>query len=185
VRMDIAYRTYDAGDSLNISGPSRQSPTGRGSVLWGLVPCKDGYYAFQASEQYQWEGLMRAMGDPAWSREPRFQDPFDRTTYWDEIEPHFVGWSREHTRAEIFHTAQAQHVPVFPCYTVAELIDDAQQQARGYFVELPIGDGERLIKVPGALIHLVQTPWQHDPQPPAVGADTAALLAPYRWEVAR
>lgn len=176
MRMDIAFRTYGAGDSLNISGFSRQSPTGRASTLWGLVPCKDGYWAFQASEQYQWEGLMRAMGDPEWSKEARFQDPFDRMTYWDEIEPRFIEWSRDHTKSEIFHSAQANHVPVFPCYTIEDLLHDEQQAARGFFVDLPLDSDHDVVRVPGAAIHLEKTPLHHLEKPPAVGEHTREIL---------
>src|SRR5205807_55180 len=142
-------------------------------------------------EQYQWEGLMRAMGDPAWSHNPRFQDPTDRATYWDEIEPHFVDWSLQHTKDEIFHAGQAEHVPVFPCYTVEELLHDPQQAARAFFVELPAGGDHHLVKVPGALIHLEKTPWRHEPEPPDVGGSRQwavgsreGTVASSEWRVA-
>lgn len=172
VRMDIAYRTYNGLDALGILGASRQSPTGRFSTLWGLVPCKDGYFAFQASEQYQWEGLMRVMGDPDWSKEERFQDPIVRFSFWDEIEPHFVAWTIQHTRQEIFHAAQAERVPLFPCYTVAEMLDDAQQRARAFFVELPAAAPGGFVKVPGAVVRLEKTPWEPRFEAPAPGEHT-------------
>jgi crotonobetainyl-CoA:carnitine CoA-transferase CaiB-like acyl-CoA transferase len=175
VRMDIAYRTYGGADALNISGASRQSPNGRFSTIWGLVPCSDGYFAFQASEQYQWEGLMRVMGDPDWAKDPRFADPMDRVVYWDEIEPHFAGWCLGRTKSEIFHAAQAEHVPVFPCYTVEELLQDEQQRARAFFVDLPLEGGHQLVKVPGAVVQLEKTPWQPSFEPPTVGQHTGEL----------
>jgi crotonobetainyl-CoA:carnitine CoA-transferase CaiB-like acyl-CoA transferase len=174
-RINIAHRTYDALDPMNLAGRTRLSPNGKPSTLHGLVPCADGYFAFQASEQYQWDGLMRAMGDPEWAKDPRFQLPLDRATHWDEIEPHFLEWTMQHTKVEIFHAAQAQHVPVFPCYSVAELLEDAQPRARAFFMELPAG--ERVVRVPGAILKMEETPWQHDPEPPEPGRDNA-LLAP-------
>lgn len=180
MRLDIAYRTYGMGESVNISGSGRQSPTGRPSTIWGLVPCKDGFFAFQASEQYQWDGLMRMMGDPEWSKDPRFQDPFDRMANWQEIEPYFIGWTLEHTKSEIFHAAQANRVPVFPCYTVAELLDDPQPTARGFFVEIPAGDGIPMVRVPGAVVVLEKTPWSHDPRPPVPGEHTTAILSRFQ-----
>ncbi|OAI40906.1 hypothetical protein AYO38_04865 [bacterium SCGC AG-212-C10] len=175
LRMDVAYRTYGMGDSLNISGIDRHSPTGRPSTIWGLVPCKDGYFAFQATEQYQWDGLMRMMGDPEWSKDSRFQDPVERAQRWDEIEPHFIAWCMERTKREIFHGGQAEHVPVFACFNVEELLTDDQQVARAFFVDLPNDHGSDVIKVPGAVVHLEKTPWQPSFEPPARGADTAAL----------
>ncbi|MBI2766862.1 MAG: CoA transferase [Chloroflexi bacterium] len=175
MRMDVAYRTYGMGDAMNISGLSRQSLTGRPSTIWGLVPCKDGYFAFQATEQYQWDGLMRMMGDPAWAKDSRFQDPVERAARWDEIEPHFVGWFADRTKRDIFHAGQAEHVPVFPCFNVEELVRDEQQVARAFFVDLPADDGARLIKVPGAVVHLERTPWQPSFDPPAPGEHTEAL----------
>jgi CoA:oxalate CoA-transferase len=176
VRMSVAYNTYNAPDpmKLNPHGLGRQSPNGRPSTLWGLVPCKDGYFAFQATEQYQWDSLMRAAGDPVWSKEERFQDPYERVQRWDEIEPLLLDWTMSHTKAEIFHAAQAEHVPVFPCYTVDEVLADKQVQARGYFVEVP-ADG-KLVKLPGALIHLERSPWRDEPIAPAVGEHSDLYL---------
>lgn len=184
LRMDVAFRTYAHSDSaLHISSGDRRSANGQYSTLAGLVPCKDGYFAFQASEQYQWEGLMKVMGNPEWSRDPRFQEPMDRMTYWDEIEPHFVAWCLEHTKTEIFHESQANHVPVFPCYSVAELLTDEQQIARAFFIDMPGDKPEEVIKVPGAVIHLDKTPWVPDFEPPAVGADTTEFRNRYRGQV--
>ncbi|MCC7365695.1 MAG: CoA transferase [Dehalococcoidia bacterium] len=175
MRMTVAYRLYEGADVMGLGIFDRLAPTGKRSTLWGMVPCKDGYFAFQASEQWQWDGLMDMMGDPEWAKAPEFELPIDRTIRWAEIEPHFVGWCLEHTKKEIFHEAQARHVPVFPCYDVAELIADEQQQARAYFVDLPV-DGH-LVKVPGAVLHLDKTPWIHDNEPPAPGQHTAEVFA--------
>jgi crotonobetainyl-CoA:carnitine CoA-transferase CaiB-like acyl-CoA transferase len=176
VRMSVAYNTYNAPDpmKLNPHGLGRQSPNGRPSTLWGLVPCKDGYFAFQATEQYQWDSLMRAAGDPPWSKEERFQDPYERVQRWDEIEPLLLEWTMARTKDEIFHTSQAEHVPVFPCYTVDEILADKQVQARAFFVEVQAG--QHLVKLPGALIHLERSPWRHDAVAPAVGEHTGLYL---------
>jgi formyl-CoA transferase len=175
MRIDIAYLTYGAATAATASGGDRQSPTGRFSTIWGLVPCKDGYYAFQASEQYQWASLMKTMGDPEWAKDPRYADPTNRTLLWDEIEPHVVEWSMAHSKADIFHTAQANHVPVFPCYTVEELINDRQQSARAFFTSLPDGEMDNLVRVPGAIVHLERTPWRPSFEPPAYGEHTAEV----------
>ncbi|MCC7363289.1 MAG: CoA transferase [Dehalococcoidia bacterium] len=180
VRMDMAYRTYAGVDGLNISSMDRTAPNGKFSTVWGLVPCKDGYWAFQASEQYQWAGLMRVMGNPEWAAAPHLQDPLERFLYWDdEIEPRVVAWSMTQTKLDVFHAAQANDVPVFPCLTVEELLVDEQQVARGFFVELPAGDSHNVVKVPGAVVHLEKTPWQPSFEPPAVGQHTAEAAA--RW----
>ena len=175
IRMDIAYRTYGGTDALNVSGKNRQSPNGKFSTVWGLVPCRDGYFAFQASEQYQWDGFMKVMGDPEWAKDPRYADPIERFQLWDELEPFVLAWAAEHDKAEVFHAAQANHVPVFPCYTIEELLDDEQQKARGFFVELPDAGSHELVKVPGAVVHLEKTPWQPSFGPPAAGEHTAEL----------
>ncbi len=180
MRMDFAYRTYAAADGFGVSGIDRRSKNGRASTLWGLVPCRDGYFAFQASEQYQWEALMRVMGDPAWAKEPRYQDPVERLTLWDEIEPHFLEWARDHDKAEIFHKAQENHVPVFPCFNVEELLDDPQQKARSFFVTLPVDGDHALVRVPGALLHLEKTPLVHLEPPPIAGKHTAEVMATLR-----
>lgn len=179
MRQDVTPKTFNGGTAMAIVGADRQSPNGRASTLWGLVPCKDGYFAFQASEQYQWEGLMRMMDDPDWAKAPEYQEPLDRVTYWDDIEPHFVGWTLEHDKNEIFHAAQREHVPVFPCYTIPELLADPQQIARSFFVRLPNDTTDDVIRVPGAIVNLRKTPWKPHFEAPAVGEFTAEAQASY------
>ena len=175
MRHALEFRTYNH-ELPEVSRPQ---------TFTGLVPCKDGYFAFQASEQYQWDGLRRMLGSPEWAMASEFASPADAHLNWDKFEPGFLEWARDRTKTEIFHAAQAQRVPLFPCYDVSELLDDPQQLARGFFVEVPAPNAGGLqVRMPGALVCLDRTPWRPGGTPPAFGEHTADPLKSQHREAA-
>ena len=175
-RMDVAFRTYDPG---NVTGmlTGVDSRHGEAQSLWGLVPCKDGSFAFQASEDYQWKGFMRALGSPAWAERPEFQDPYERGRRWNEIHPLLCESTMRMTKAEIYHTAQAEHVPVFPCYTTAEAYHDEQIESREFFVTVQRPETGP-VEMPGPPVRHERTPVRYRRPWPAIGEHTDAILGP-------
>lgn len=173
-RMDVAFRTFDPDTAMFLGVVSRRGEPQR---QHGLIPCKDGYFAFQATEQYQWEGFMRALGSPEWASRPEFQDPTERAARWPEIEPLLIASARRFTKLEIAEAAQAEHVPVFPNYTTAEALDDPQIRAREFFVSAG-RKGAPTVVMPGAPVRHSATP-ALPPEPwPEIGAHTDAVLTP-------
>lgn len=173
-RMDVAFRTYDPENASFLGLLSRRGEPQR---QHGLIPCKDGYFAFQATEQYQWEGFMRALGSPEWAARPEFQDPMERAARWPEIEPLLIESASRFTKLEIAEAAQAEHVPVFPNYTTAEALDDPQIRAREFFVPAA-RDGASAVLMPGAPVRHSATPALAPGPWPDLGEHTDAVLGP-------
>jgi crotonobetainyl-CoA:carnitine CoA-transferase CaiB-like acyl-CoA transferase len=176
MRMTTAYRGYDPENRVSVVNPVN-SRRGKPATLWGLVPCRDGYFAFQATEQYQWDGLMRALGDPDWARRPEFQDPYERMARWEEIDPLLQEVTLQRTKAEIYHAAQAERVPVFPCYDIAEVCQDEQVRSRSFLTTISrddVGD----VTMPGAAVRHSRTPVEIQRSWPALGEHTDQVLEP-------
>jgi benzylsuccinate CoA-transferase BbsF subunit/naphthyl-2-methylsuccinate CoA transferase subunit len=62
----------------------------------------------------EWRGLRRAMGDPSWATEPKYDDVAGRRTAHDEIDDHISEWTRALDRFEVFERCQREGVPAGP-----------------------------------------------------------------------
>lgn len=153
LRYEAAFHLYN-----HLPAPQRIVRT----TFASLVPCKDGFFAFQVSEQYQWDGLKHMMGDPDWADDERFNVITDGVEHWAEFEPGFLAWTMEHSKQEIFTLGQSLRVPVFPLNTVAELLDDPQQEARHFFRDIELPESGRTARLPGAMLHFERTPARGD-----------------------
>ncbi len=176
MRMSTAYRGYDPENRVSVVNPVN-SREGKPSTLWGLVPCRDGYFAFQATEQYQWDGLMRALGNPEWASRPEFQDPYERIARWEEVDPLLQEATMGRTKAEIYHAAQAERVPVFPCYDIAEVCQDEQVKSRSFLTTVSRNDvGD--VTMPGPAVRHSATPVTYRRPWPDLGEHTTEVLTP-------
>ena len=145
----------------------------------GLFPCKDGYVALYCRGNQEWVGLVKAMGNPPWSTEPRFADArIVATRHADEADAHLMPWLAGYTRAELLELGAKFGFPSAPVRYVREALDDAQFAFRGSLVPLS-GDGPA-VKVPAA-------PWQlfapavtpaGKPKPAAAGTPAVGARPP-------
>jgi crotonobetainyl-CoA:carnitine CoA-transferase CaiB-like acyl-CoA transferase len=124
----------------------------------GLSQAKDGWVMLTALEPHQWEGLIRAMGNPAWSQADWCKSSADRMLHMEEIGARKDEWGQALTRNEIYHAAQAEGTPAAPVHDVAEVLAWPQLRARGFFEEIEHPRAGRL-KVPTAPYRLSRTPW--------------------------
>ena len=173
-RMDLAWRSYDPDSALSINPKSRKHQP---SSLWGLIRCKDGFFAFQASEQYQWLGLMRALGDPQWQHAEPFATPVLRIQNWEALAPLLEGETRSISKRALYERAQAEGVPLFPAYTVDEALDDSQFVEREVFVPVRRPDTGSFT-VPANPMRYSATPATYSRDWPAIGEHTEEVLAP-------
>ena len=115
----------------------------------GLFPCKDGYVAVYCRGTQEWKGMLRAMGDPPWSREQRFDDPkVVATHHADEADSHMLPWLARFTRAELLALGLKFGFPVAPVRYVREALEDAHFAFRHSFRMQERGAGHAPVKVP-------------------------------------
>jgi crotonobetainyl-CoA:carnitine CoA-transferase CaiB-like acyl-CoA transferase len=124
-----------------------------------VLPCKDGYVCIDTPQKRQWERLLQVMGNPEWANDPIFNDRIQTTDeYADKADAYLTEWLMKHTKEEIFKMTQDNRIPAAPIRTVEEVVNDAQLEARGFFVEVDHPDTGKL-KYPGACYQLSETPF--------------------------
>ena len=102
----------------------------------GLSRAKDGWVMLTTLEPHQWQGLLRAMGNPAWADEEWCQSPESRMANMEKIAAHKDAWGQTLEREALYHMAQAEGTPAAPVRDVAEVMAWRQPNARGFFREV-------------------------------------------------
>jgi crotonobetainyl-CoA:carnitine CoA-transferase CaiB-like acyl-CoA transferase len=112
-----------------------------------IFPCRDGAMVLTCRQAAEWEGLVAAMGNPEWSRDPRFADAREIARHHsDEVDPYLLEWTAGQTVAELFETAQEFGFPASPVRTVGESVGDPQFESRAF---LHLLDGDPALLDPG------------------------------------
>ena len=134
-----------------------------GAALPGITPSNsycsgDGsYVAIGGNSDAIFERLMQAIGRPELAEDPRYETNADRTEHAGELDELIEGWTRQHTSEEVFHILEEAGVPVGPIYSVTDIMEDPQYQAREMFVEAEV-EGIGPVKMPGLAPKLSETP---------------------------
>lgn len=111
-------------------------PFGQGGGPGGLLRAKDGWVMLTTLEVHQWEGLVAAMGTPAWTREAWCSDPMQRRQNMERLQRQLETWTSTLPADEIYHLAQSEGTPAAPVRDVAEVLAWPQANARGFFRNL-------------------------------------------------
>jgi len=101
-----------------------------------ILPCRDGHVWILTIEDAQWQGLVRAMGNPSWAGLEPFHDLHARALNADAMYPLLEEWTRAHSKWEIMERCQAEGCPVTAVFTVAEVATHPHLRARGFLAEL-------------------------------------------------
>ena len=126
-------------------------------------PCRgeDRWIALAATNDAEWQALVRAMDEPAWAESPRFANNGGRLANQDELDAHIGAWTAACEEYELMALLQAAGVPAAACQHAGDRFErDPQLAARGWWSHLDhaeIGDCEydgitpRLMNTPGTL----------------------------------
>ena len=138
-------------------------PPWRGSV-GGMLMTRDGYLMITPIQNHQWQGLVRAMGEPEWTREDWCRDELTRLENRERIQPYIEAWARELPRDEIYRRLQAEGSPAGPVRNVAEVRAWEQTEARGFFTEIAHPEAGAQV-YPTAPYRLSGAEWPPGPAP--------------------
>jgi crotonobetainyl-CoA:carnitine CoA-transferase CaiB-like acyl-CoA transferase len=123
----------------------------------------------------EWAAFCRAIGDPPWTRDPRFADLSARVRHRAALDAHVEAWTRERTPQAAMETLQAAGVPAGAVQTMADLVVDPQLAAHEFIVTL-----DALVPEPipagGIPVRLSDTPGAVRRPPPLLGEHTAEVL---------
>jgi crotonobetainyl-CoA:carnitine CoA-transferase CaiB-like acyl-CoA transferase len=127
-------------------------------VVGGLTRAVDGYLMLTPLEKHQWKGLIRAMGEPEWSKAEWCRTERGRLEHADEAREHIDRWAAGRTRDEIYHRCQAEKTPAGPVRDVAEVREWEQARAREFFAEIEHPEAGTQV-YPTAPYRFSRTPW--------------------------
>lgn len=123
-----------------------------------IMPVIDGYVSLLVTD-LQWPRFCRMADLPEYADDPELAIQAGRAARLEELEVAFLPWFLTHTKQEVFDIAQSFGVPITPFKDIAEVLEDPQYEARGFFqtvVHPVLGP----MKLPGAAAVLSATPWE-------------------------
>ncbi|HEX7128195.1 MAG TPA: CoA transferase [Thermodesulfobacteriota bacterium] len=141
-----------------------------------VLPCRDGYFALQASERRHWEAFVEMIGSPEWTRDPKYRDRVRANEeHGDELDAHLAPWLAARTRAEIFELTRRYRIAGAPLLAMDEVVGHEHLAARGFWAEVSHPRAGRL-RYPGAPYRLGRTPWSLRRAAPLLGEHTREVL---------
>jgi crotonobetainyl-CoA:carnitine CoA-transferase CaiB-like acyl-CoA transferase len=131
------------GDLIAAEGvePGSVVPTGNRSEAgapWGLYRCagEEEWLAITCRDDADWQGLVAAVGSPAWATDAAYATVDGRRARADEIDARIGEWTAAQSKDTVARACQEHGVPAAPMLTGAEMTTDAQYVARGFAVQI-------------------------------------------------
>jgi formyl-CoA transferase len=148
--------------------------TGQSSPI-GSYPTADGrYMVLSVSTDRIWLRMTEAMGHPEWATDPRFLGNPQRTANADAVDAAVASWFAEHSAADAQRILDAAGVPVSPIYSIADIFEDPQYQARGDIIA-PEDPEIGAVPMPAVLPRFSRTPGRVRFVGPPLGAHNAQI----------
>ena len=140
------------------------------------LPTRDGALVVAVGSDGQFRALCQGLEASALGVDPRFADNALRVAHRAELTRALEVLTVRSTTAELIQALEAAGVPCGPINTVEEVFAEPQAQARGLVVKQDREDlGGKVLTVASPM-RLSRTPVSYRAPPPALGADTAAVL---------
>ncbi|MDX2169817.1 MAG: CoA transferase [Deltaproteobacteria bacterium] len=145
------------------------------SAPYGVHRARDRAFTIACGNERQWRALCDALGAGELLSDARFASPLGRVGERPALTAALESRLASADAADWIERLNAAGVPSGPINDMAEVFADPQVRARGMFVELPhpqLGT----IKTTGVPVKLSASPGAIERLPPALGADTDAVL---------
>ena len=136
----------------------------------GVYRCRgeDRWMVISVSNDDEWKGLCRALGDPPWATDERFATAIERLKNQDELDSCIESWTCLHDNYEAMYLLQHEGVPAGPVIDQRDAYHDAQLHSRGFFE--PVAHREAGTHLyPGMLFKMNKTPLSIRKPPPCLG----------------
>ena len=139
-------------------------------------PCADGKYVIIGGNGDSiFQRLMRAAGRPDMAEDSRLANNAGRVEHEAEIDTAISAWTTTLDSSAVLATLEDAGVPCGPIYSVADMVEDPQFEARELFESVEY-DG-RTLKIPAITPKLSETPGRTEWAGPDVGAHTDEVLS--------
>jgi formyl-CoA transferase len=152
-----------------------------GNLLGGAAPTNmyptadDRWLAIGANGDGIFRRFTAAIGQPELASDSRFSTNQARRANVDALDALIAEWTRGRTLDEAMVVLDGADVPAGPVYSVKDIAEDPQYQAREMLVDLPDPHLGHLL-MPGIVPKLSRTPGQVRSAGPEVGEHTMAVL---------
>ncbi|MEM9596329.1 MAG: CaiB/BaiF CoA-transferase family protein [Acidobacteriota bacterium] len=165
--MEAVVPEYDRAGAVR--GPSGTTITG--IVPTNTYPCRDGKHVIiGGTGDSVFKRLMRAAGRLDLADDPRLATNDGRVAHQGEVDDALGAWTRTLPSADVLRILDDAAVPAGPIYSVEDMVEDPQYQARGLFEEVEVGG--RPMKLPAIVPKLTETPGRTEWPGPELGAHT-------------
>jgi len=168
-----------ANQSMNylVAGcePKRMGTAHPSIVPYQAFKTSDGHMVLAVGNDGQFARFCTAAGMPALAEDARFATNPARVANREVLIPMVAGMIAGRTTDEWTEILEEANVPGGPINTMSRVFDDAQVKARGTVLTLEAEDGTQVPSVANP-IRYSETPVAYDKAPPALGADTDAVL---------
>ena len=141
-----------------------------------VFECSDGYVIVAAANDAQFRKLCEAAGRPELAADQRFATNPARVRNRDIVAALLADLFRSRTVSDWSAALPKVGVSCGPIYSVDQVFDDPQVQARGMVIEVPYAPAGKL-KMTANPIRMSATPLVHDMPPPLLGEHNDQVLS--------
>ena len=101
-------------------------------------PCTgdDKWVAIAVRTEEEWRAFCCALGDPAWTGDPRFADKYHRLRNVRELDQQVAAWTRQYSPQEVTELLQRHGVAAMPVMNIEDQFLDPHFRERQAFVEI-------------------------------------------------
>ena len=85
----------------------------------------------------EWYALCQVLGNPAWTKQKKFSSLLKRKEHAEELSELLEQWTANYTAEQVMNMLQEAGVPSGIVNNAADLANDPQLMARGFFIQLP------------------------------------------------
>ena len=130
----------DAFLDLSINGrePRKLGNRSPYAAPHGCYRCKgtDEWCAISVFNNEDWQRFCRSIGNPAWTKDPKFTDLIGRLRNVDELDRLVEAWTAEHDNREVMNMLQSAGVAAGMVARAPDFIEDPQVKSSDALVEL-------------------------------------------------
>jgi len=171
----LLERAVAGGVSTPVGNASQEAP----GAPYGVYRCAgdDRWIAITVFDDDEWRRFVGAIGDPEWSRDPRYTTRAGRCAHAAELERDVAAWTRTLDAEAAMEQLQAAGVAAGRVANAADLCArDPQLAARGHFVDVATPEG-RTVRLDGPAFLLSETPAAVRRPGPLLGEHSDSVLA--------
>jgi len=97
---------------------------------------EDQWVAIAVGSEEEWLSFCQALGNPEWTRSPKFAHRADRLRHQEELDEEVSGWTSTRPSLEITALLQAHGVAAMPVMNIADQFSDPHLSERKFYVDI-------------------------------------------------